>query len=209
MTRESLLIPLFIRLDRNHLTLYNISYEGHIIWERNLTDIYNSSERDRFYTGINIANVEESILIKCHNEIITVNNQGEEISRLDVLPDICHDQLYYLAGFEEAYYLLSGSYSVFDGTQQSISYTELRNLDHEIIWKKEKISFLADAQRDNYVTTNAFSIDYFNRNGELVWTIKESVLGGIKINCNNGVIFSSFKNGQTYITKTDENGNYK
>ncbi len=196
-------------VDRNHLTLYNISYEGHIIWERNLTDIYNSSERDRFYTGINIANVEESILIKCHNEIITVNNQGEEISRLDVLPDICHDQLYYLAGFEEAYYLLSGSYSVFDGTQQSISYTELRNLDHEIIWKKEKISFLADAQRDNYVTTNAFSIDYFNRNGELVWTIKESVLGGIKINCNNGVIFSSFKNGQTYITKTDENGNYK
>lgn len=196
-------------LDRNHLTLYNISFEGDINWESQIDNIYIPSYTDKFYPYISIAKVEESILIKGINEIIKVNNQGEEISRLDVLPDICHDMVYYLASFEEAYYLLSGSYSVYDETQHSISYTELRNLNHEIIWRKEQLSYLEDARGDNFVTIDAFSIDYFNRKGELLWTIKESVLGGIKINCNNGVIFSSFKNGQTYITKTDENGNYK
>lgn len=195
-------------LDRNHLTLYNISYEGDINWESQLNDIYNSTWSDRFSPGINIAKVEESILIKATNEIITVNNQGEEISRFDVLPDICHDAVYYLASFEEAYYLLSGSYSIFDETEQRFPYTELRNLNHEIIWQKEQFSYFADARGDNFVTSKAFSIDYYNRNGELLWTIKESVLGGIKINCNNGVIFSSFKNGQMYITKTDKNGNF-
>jgi len=195
-------------LDRNHLTLYNISFEGDINWESQIDNIYIPSYTDKLYPYISIAKVEESILIKGLNEIITLNKRGEEISRLDVLPDICHDDVYYLASFEEDYYLLSGSYSIFDGTEQRFPYTELRNLNHEIIWRKEEFSYLADARGDNFVTSKAFSIDYYNRNGELLWTIKESVLGGIKINCNNGVIFSSVKNGQRYITKTDKNGNY-
>ncbi len=195
-------------LDRNHLTLYNISFEGDINWESQIDNIYIPSYTDMSYPYISIAKVEESILIKGYNEIITVNKQGTEISRLDVLADICHDAVYYLASFEEDYYLLSGSYSIFDGTEQRFPYTELRNLNHEIIWRKEQFSYLADARGDYFVTTKAFSTDYYHRSGELLWTIKESVLGAIKINCNNGVIFSSSKNGQMYITKTDKNGNF-
>ena len=110
---------------------------------------------------------------------------------------------------EKNFYLISGTYSDWSsGVEIPYPYTELRTMDHEVVWNKDIISWIIDANADNYLTYSNGSglLNCYNQDGTLKWKTKFTNTSCAKLSCLGGVITSSYNFNKVMVTKIDANG---
>lgn len=193
--------------NENNLTLYNINKNGVINWERQIANVRNDDWFSISNPGSNFANVGNSIIIKTRNEIITVDNNGTEVDRFELMPDNCLNTLYYLEDITNDQYLISGGFDVDEGgVTERYYYTELRSIMGEIIWNRDEFFQIVDAENGCLLIIKNASFIKYDLSFEMLWSYEVDYLTTAILSCNGGAIISSYTENGTFITRLNENG---
>jgi len=195
--------------DSNKVLLYKIAYSGETIWKNEVNHVFNYGFSETFNPGIDFIKVEDNILIKTIKRMIMLDSDGKELSRTDLYPDHCDNDLFEMTSVGTNTYLVNGSYSIYDDLEHPVDYTLCYNLDGSLKWQTDHVIQLQDGGKTCFVSVAYKKITCYNLNGEEKW-LKEDVNydGCLIINCNDCVTYTGYDdNYQIVVTRTDSKGN--
>ncbi|HEY9114206.1 MAG TPA: hypothetical protein VIN10_05860 [Bacteroidales bacterium] len=198
--------------DRNKLKVYNISYDNQVIWESEVDNLFNEWSLDIFFPRISIVKLNDNILIKTKKYLITLDKNGAEAKRDDLYPEHCDNTLYFMIGLGEDSYIISGTYAIYEEPLPvGVRYTKCIRSDGAIIWQQDEILYIEDGNKNCFITNGYPYLKYYDAKGNYKYEIDNVYFPIAKINCNNGITFTSTDVEDNYkliITRTDSNGNF-
>jgi len=193
--------------DKNKLFVYKFTVDGNIMWKTDLEGIYNTNWGPELIPYGEIINTGGNVHVKSKNYIISLDDDGTELSRLNLNPEICIQQNYFIVGCTEESYVVSGNY--YPGYYPEIRYTKCISNDGTIIWEKDEMLGLMDGSNGFFTTYLNGSFKYFNDKGDIIWGMENINIHNQIMNCNNGITFIHNKdNNYFFLRRTDENGNF-
>ena len=108
--------------DNNKIVLYKIAYSGETVCKSKVDHIFNYGFDETFTPEINFIKIEDKILVKTIKRMILLDSHGKELSRTDLYPGHCDNELFRMMGVgSNTYpYLVNGSYGIYGDNNQII-----------------------------------------------------------------------------------------
>lgn len=195
--------------NKDRITLYNIGQNGNIKWKSEFHNIKSSNWGYTKIPGNYTELIDDKVIIKTSNEIITTNMSGSELERHELIPEHCTNRIYYLEGVTFDQYVIGGEYSIKeDGLLVPVRYTEIKNKNNESIWHKDEFLQVIDGANGNFLVYQNGGFHGYDNNGNKKWTFEVDLLTTAIMSCNGGAIISSYENNEIIISKVDNKGKY-
>jgi len=199
----------FYAADKNKIKIYNIDLNGNTIWESTIDSIFNT-EYLEVSPKIDMALINDKIIVKSAKEIIVLNNLGFVQNRFLINPSFCKNVINSMVGVNNKIFI-SGNYNTFNSATSTIEnfyYTKrINNLGCEILHLNREMN-LVDIRDNIFIDMQNTRLDVHFINGSIAFSLNEVNTKCAKINCNEGITYVKTSGNTLIVTRTDANGSY-